>query len=183
MNVKFQDKKKGEELSWAAIGGLSSAVIALCALGFTIWQGVVARRHNKLSVTPHLTTWNHSDQNKKLYSIELLNNGIGPALIKSFAIQVDRQTINGEGTEPIEKALKILFPGYDYHSYQAYVASGYMMTAKESRPLVNVQFFGAKLPNPDEVNHAIKRSRMIISYESVYGDKFTLDTDDLESNK
>lgn len=169
-------------ISWEAIAGVASAVIALCALFLTLWQTVVSRCHNKLSVTPHLMTWTHSDEGTNHYQIDLLNNGIGPALIKSFLIQVDNQTINGEGTEPIEKALKILFPHYSYHSHQAYVSDGYMMSEKERRPLVIIQFFGDTLPKSEEVKHAIKRTRLIIDYESIYGDQDRLDTKDFKSS-
>lgn len=161
--------------------GIVSVIIAFCALGFTIWQGAQTKRHNKLSVMPHLTTWTHSDNSKNIYVIELLNNGIGPALIKSFQIQVDGHTINGEGTEPIIKTLKILFPGYQYSSRQSFLNRGYMMTAKESRPLVIVQFAATKIPSQDEVDHAIKRTRLMISYASIYGDEFQFDTNEMQS--
>lgn len=164
-------------MSWEAIAGFSSAVIALCALGLTIWQAEIARRHNRLSVTPHLTTWAHSEQATGRHSIEILNNGIGPALIKSFSVEVDGQPIGGEGSEPIEKALEILFPQYGYVSYQSYMARGYMMSPKEARSLVTIQFLGASLPREEEVNHVLKRARLLIDYESIYGDKYLLDTD------
>lgn len=169
-------------MSWEAIAGIASAVIALCALALTLWQAAVTRSHNKLSVKPHLATWSHTDEANNRYQIDLMNNGIGPALIKSFAIQVDGQTISGEGAEPMEKALKILFPQCIYHSRQAYLASGYMMSEKESRPLVIIQFFDSQLPKPEEVDRATKRVRLIIDYESIYGDKDRLDTDESKSN-
>lgn len=92
-------------------------------------------------------------------------------------MQVDGQTISGEGTEPLLKAIKILFPQYNYHSSVACVANGYMMSEKENRPLVVLQFIGERLPKPEEVEHATKRVRLIIKYESIYGDKHCLDTD------
>ncbi len=163
-------------MSWEAIAGISSAVIALCAFFLTIWQTCITRKHNKLSVTPHLTTWTHSDKSKSLYSVELLNNGIGPALINHFEIQVDGYPMIGEGLEPIEKALKLLFPQYQYTSSQSFVSKGYMMSAKETRNLVTIQFHGENLPDPEEVEHATKRARLLIEYESIYKDKATLDT-------
>lgn len=165
------------------IAAIASTIIALCALGFTIWQGVQTRRHNRLSVQPHLTTWNHSEHNKLLYTIDLINNGIGPALIKNFSIRVDDKPINGDGSEPIKKALKLLFPNYSYHSYQSYVGAHYMMAAKEKRVLVQFQFTGDTVPPPEEVEHAIKRSRLLIDYESIYKVPFNLDTDDEKPNK
>jgi hypothetical protein len=169
-------------LSWEAIAGFSTAVIALCAFFLTIWQVFVTRRHNKLSVTPHLTTWSYSDKVNNRYIVELLNNGIGPALINSFQIQVDGQPIIGNASETIEKALKILFPHYQYFSSQSYVARGYMMAAKEVRNLVTIQFLGDTLPSPEEVDHASNRVRLLIEYESIYREKSTLDTLALRAN-
>lgn len=158
------------------MAGLSSAVIALSALGLTIWQATIIRYHNRLSVTPHLTTWSHQDAANKRYSVELLNNGIGPALVESFCICVDGQLLSGTGMEPIEKALKILFPQYRYASSQSFVAKGYMMAEKEARNLVTIAFHGDKVPTPAEVEHATNRARLLITYKSIYGHVFTLDS-------
>jgi hypothetical protein len=174
------DRRAEESLvSWEAVAGFSSVVVAVCALGLTVWQAVISRRHNRLSVTPHLTTWTQSDEATGRYSVEVLNNGIGPALIRIFCVYVDGQGIGGEGPEPIEKALKILFPTYAYRSSQAFMAPGYMMSPKESRSLVAVQFLGPPLPKQEEVDHATRRTRLLIEYESIYGDEHVLDTEAL----
>jgi hypothetical protein len=164
-------------LTWEAIAGLSSAVVAFCALGLTIWQAHIARRHNILSVTPHLTTWSHWDKANNKYEVQLLNNGIGPAFIQSFQIQVDKQPIVGERYEPIEKALKILFPQSKYTSSQAFVARGYAMAANENRSLVRLQFLGDEAPPTEEVEHNFKRVRLIIEYSSMYEQPFVLDSE------
>lgn len=169
-------------MSWEAIAGLSSAVIALCALVLTVWQAKITRLHNRLSVTPHLTTWSQRDVANNRYSTELLNNGIGPALIENFCIHVDGQLIAGEGTEPIENALKILFPQYQYNSWQSFVAKGYMMAEKEARNLITIVFLGEKMPTPAEVELATKRTRLLITYKSIYGDDFTLDSTASKAN-
>ncbi len=169
-------------LSWESIAGISSAAIALCALGLTVWQAKITRDHNKLSVTPRLTTWSQRDVANNRYSVELLNNGIGPALIESFCIHVDGQSMSGEGMEPIEKALKILFPQYQYASWQSFVAKGYLMAEKESRNLVTIVFRGDRVPTPVEVEHVTKRARLLIAYESIYGDQFTFDTNAFRTN-
>ena len=107
-----------------------------------------------------------------------MNNGIGPAMFESFELFVDGKLVPGEQSEPIKKALKILFPGYDYKSHQSYFAKGYVMAEKEKRPIVAVRFFGEKTPSSEEVDHAMKRSRIRISYQSMYGKVFCLDSDE-----
>jgi len=107
---------------WSVITGISSAVIALCALGLSIWQGCLARTHNRLSVRPHLTTWTHSDADKGFYVVELINNGIGPAIIEEFTVKVDGGLVSGDRSEAIENALKIALPNLPYRSQQSYLA-------------------------------------------------------------
>jgi hypothetical protein len=167
---------------WEVIARASSTVIALCALGLTVWQAYIARRHNKLSVRPHLTTWIHSDKTNHIYTVDLLNNGVGPAFIKDFKLLVDGHAIVGEGYEPVEKALKVLFSKYQYTSCHAFVGPGYGMAANESRQLMAVQFRGTNLPKPEEVDHAIKRARLLINYSSIYEETFVLDSDALRAN-
>lgn len=169
-------------MTWEAIAGFSSAVVAFCALGLTVWQAFITRRHNKLSVRPHLTTWIRSDRTNHLYQIDLLNNGIGPAFILSFQICVDGHAIVGERSEPIEKALRVLFSQYQFTSDQSFVGPGYSMAAKESRTLVAVQFHGDSLPKSEEVDHCIKRARLRIVYSSIYDERFELDSDALRAD-
>jgi hypothetical protein len=63
---------------------LSSAVVALCALGISLWQGYVSRRHSILSVQPHVElviTYTQSSM-----TVSLKNGGLGPAFIESVEL-------------------------------------------------------------------------------------------------
>lgn len=170
-------------MEWQVLTGVSSCIIALCALIFTIWQGIQARKHNKLSYRPHLTTWTHSNADKGFYAVELINNGLGPALIEDFLVKVDGKVIPGEGTGPIEKALKILFPNHIYKSSHAFVAKGYSMAAKEKCTIVAVQFMKQPWPTREFVEHAIKRGNIEIIYKSFYKEPFRLSTEEEKSNE
>jgi hypothetical protein len=163
-------------MDWQVITGISSTVIALCALGFTIWQGMQTRKHNRISYRPHLTTWTHRNTEKGFYAIELINNGIGPAVIENFIVKVDDKRISGDGTEPMEKALKIVFPNLAYQSHQSYVALGYSMAPKERCTVVAVQFLGQQFPSKEFVEHALSRGDLEISYKSLYEEVFQLST-------
>lgn len=162
--------------------GVSSVFIAFCAFGVSIWQGVQTRKHNKLSFQPHLTTWTHRDIHKGTYSIDLINNGLGPAIIESFTVNVDGKPISGEGTEHMEKALKIVFSNFNFKSHHSYVSKGYSMAAKERCAIVVVQFTD-QLPSPEFVDHAIDRGELVISYKSFYNDLFNLSTQVNKSNQ
>lgn len=172
----------GTCIGWEAIIGVSSAIIALCALVLSIWQGVQMRRHNRLSFRPHLDAWRHADPEKGYYAVDLINNGLGPAIVKSFVVKVDGKQIFGDGTEPIEKALRIVFPNFPYQASCSYVAKGYSLAAKEQCKIAAVQFTGSVLPAHNLVQDAFNRADLEIVYKSVYGEEFPFSAQEEKSS-
>jgi hypothetical protein len=175
-------RKKEFALTPEAIAAISSATIALCALGITVWQARIARRHNKLSVRPHLTTRIDSDPTNHVYSADLLNKGIGPALIKSFSIFVDGCAVGGEESESIKNAVEILFPKNVYALTHTHVPVGSGLAANETIKLVSIQFAGQLVPSSKEVNDAIRRTRLLIHYSSMYEELFVLGGDESKAS-
>ena len=171
------------DVDWQVITGISSTVIALCALVFSFWQGAQIKKHNRLSVKPHLTTWTHRNSDKGFYAVELINNGIGPAVIEDFVLKIDGKRISGDGTEPIEKALKILFPNFSYQTNHSYLAKNYSMAPKERCTVVSVQFVGPQFPSPEVVEHALNRGDLEISYKSFYEEDFYYSSQEEKSSK
>ncbi|MGB7814820.1 MAG: hypothetical protein WBL28_00545 [Methylotenera sp.] len=162
---------------WKLLADNSSSVIAICALALTIWQAYITRQHNKLSVAPYLTTWSHADVDNGFYSIEIMNNGIGPALIKTFLVYIDGVEIKGQESETVEKATAILFGNYPYASGNGFLNKGYMMAEKSKHGILSIRFTGANRPNYQEFQQTIKRARLLIEYESAYKEKFSYDSD------
>lgn len=169
-------------MDWQTVAGISSAVIALCALTYTVWQGKQMQRHNKLSFRPHITSWSHRNSDQGIYAVEVMNNGLGPAIIESFTVTVDERLIAGEGTEPIEKGLKILFPNVGYQSQQAYMAKGYSMAAKEKCTILAIQFKSPAPLTKEAIEHAFKRADLVIKYKSFYEEEFTYSSKEEKSN-
>lgn len=117
-----------------------------------------------------MRAWSHRDDNGFL-RVDVLNNGIGPALIKCFIVYVDGHEVKGQDLEIVRKAVNLLFPNYNHTiPYNALLAEGYMMAANENRCLVSVNFTGPNTPTDAEIEHATKRVRILIKYESIYGD-------------
>lgn len=142
---------------------------------FTLWQVIVTRKHHKLSVKPKLVTWLSTSLDKGCFSVSLLNNGLGPAVINAFEVQVDNKSIKGEGEEPISKALNIIFPNQQYSARNEYITKGYYLGAKERITITRVQFNNFQL-SEIQFKHALKRAKLIIDYESLYGEKDSLDS-------
>jgi len=168
------------EWNWQMITGISASVIALCALITSILHGVHARKHNQLSCRPHLTTWSHNGEREGIYVVELLNNGLGPALIKSFIVKVDGEIISGKGTKPIEAAVEMLFPreDYSYSADYAYMNKGYAMSAKDRCRVVIIQFQGEFQPPGDDVEATLNRADLVVEYKSFYGESRTYNSAD-----
>jgi hypothetical protein len=112
-----------------------------------------------------------------------VNNGLGPALIEKFILKVNGKIIPGERTEPIEKALKILFPNHNYDSEQFFVSKGYSMAAKDKCTIVAIQFTNPPFPNREFVEHEMNRGDIEISYKSFYNETFRLSTEEERPNK
>ncbi len=67
------------------IVSFSSLLVAVVALVFSIWQGVVSRKHNRLSVMPYLDVYIPIQSDKT--GLFLRNTGSGLMLISSIEIE------------------------------------------------------------------------------------------------
>ncbi len=77
---------------------VAAVVIALCALGVSLWQGWQTRAHNRLSVLPNLEIYAHFDlpaprENIGLY---LVNTGVGPAKITRLDVYFDDKLVQND---------------------------------------------------------------------------------------
>lgn len=65
----------------------SAVIVALCALIVSVHEGRATREHDRLSVKPYLEI--DFDYTDKGAGFLLLNEGLGPAVIRSFVVHVD----------------------------------------------------------------------------------------------
>lgn len=77
-------------------------VLSLCAMSLTIYQASVMRRHQRLSVTPHLAL-NVSVTREGNLVYTLANVGFGPAVLKDIAFTIDGKPIGPDGLETCAK--------------------------------------------------------------------------------
>ena len=165
--------------SWSVddLTGIATVAIALCAIFFTYWQVRVVKKHNKLSVRPNLTIWTHSESSS--YSVELINNGVGPAIIGCLLVFVDGTRLQGKEFEPFKEAIDILFPASMDSCAYAWVSKGYCMAANERRALVSIKFKANAVPSKQAIDEALSRVRLVIHYASIYEEQPALDTETL----
>jgi hypothetical protein len=80
---------------------VTSAIVALCAFGVSVFQTYATIRHNKLQVRPIISIESSSDSSDKFFAVH--NLGLGPAIVNSItatfrSLDYDLLTQNGLDT-------------------------------------------------------------------------------------
>lgn len=144
------------------IQSLIAILIALMALFISLWQGFEQRRHNRYSVRPLLTYDINSYNLTK--SIRLSNDGLGPALIKRFVLEIDGEKLDAEDGNPWKQVVeKRGLQGKFSEMY--YFSEGTTMKADRSMNL-----FTWKLDSVQQLDISI-----LIEYNSIYEEEFSIE--------
>ena len=166
---------------WNWLSANFSNFIAMCAFVATFWQAHISRKHNKLSVRPHLTLFFDNSTNGEEFQLTLQNNGVGSALIKKSILIIDGHEIKGNSLQEKIDSIKMkLFPTYGLNLAYGGIdekeasESKYMMSIGEKITLLKFVFNSAKLPSVTIVDDARNRIKVQIHYESIYKEKFSL---------
>ena len=151
----------------------SSAFIAILALGVAVWQGHLMRRHNRLSLRPHLTFRETiSATNNPQFVLELQNNGIGPAIVGDFHILLDGKRETDFEAQTWLALLDLV--GLHGQAQGAACGRGEFLAAGQSLRLVKYDS-RPNLADIGALRKALQRLTVHIKYHSVYGDKYNAD--------
>lgn len=158
----------------------ASAVIAICALGTSLWQGYVARAHARLSVRPHVEVHFHVRQEGRL-SIEAVNTGIGPAFITSLVIAVGSEHVEIRGAESCRRLGRLLCGDLDQYRLEFFVPDEHSALGAGQRILLfEVQPATGELgPWMSGAESALARLNSLSAnchYKSMYGEARTYRT-------
>lgn len=154
---------------WSIGTSIASVVIAMTALLFTWLQTKKTDKHNRLMVTPHISSITHIDNDNGIIMLHLENNGIGPAIIKDFSIEIDGKIISS-GDE-VEEALKLLLNDLpiDKWGHETLTRNSFLPAGKkiELATIVSIEH------TPEEIIKKIdQRANVRINYTSIYGEPF-----------
>ena len=84
LRIRSSNMKIGLELRDASL-----SAIALSAMMVSVWQGLVTRKHARLSVKPQLEfAWADSTK-PSTGSLSLQNNGLGPAVVTGVSLAIN----------------------------------------------------------------------------------------------
>lgn len=164
---------------WAAI------IIAISAVFIAVWQGIEARSFNRKSLTPHIDIILSSNQEN--VAIKVVSNGTGPAIIKSFILNINGENFDGLFCEQVYTASSELgisgFVKTQCFSENEFLSPGMEkkliwlsvvpMQLKPHKKLVYEAMEKRRRESGRrDFIKAIKKLEIIAKYESIYGQEF-----------
>lgn len=161
------------ESNWTDdVPAIASGIIAILALFATLYQSHLSRKHNRLSIMPHLAIHGEEGENCT-FTITIRNDGLGPANIEDLKIHRDGKKLNAIGEHLITKA----FEGLDMCELISLesISTPFILPSSQSIKLATIKY-DERIDSIDE--HLEKLLRIEILYKSSYGEKFKLDTDE-----
>jgi hypothetical protein len=154
---------------WIAI---IAAVIAFCSLWATFWQASLSRRHNRLSVRPHID-WVTSRHYGRPVTLSIVNNGLGPAIIESMNIHWDGQDYEVAELElpkPIHEFLIRLNQKSDW----VLIGKDSPMKAGDSFDILWFEESSVSPLNHTQAINVLQNIGLTIVYRSMYGERFSM---------
>lgn len=150
---------------------ISAGVTAVAAVVVSVWQGCETRRHNRLSVKPHLIIFPQRPVASPEIGLQLANRGSGSALIKSWEISVDQEGVGSHYYGWVEALGRLQIKEGWIH-----VSSYTALRAGKSRPIFWVyrDQWENNLSEEQKIRfqNAIRRISVSIEYESIYEEQF-----------
>jgi hypothetical protein len=152
---------------------IAATVIALAALAVAVLEGLAARRHNRISVVPHLSVLQSvSGAPADLVGLRLKNNGVGPAVLRSVTLAIDGQRIGQGDALTWLKVMHQLGVAENWLEATA-LEPGEAIGAGDYQNLLFVQHQNRTEESIKRLTRALFRLSLEVSYESVYGAKFS----------
>lgn len=162
---------------WAFVGNNAANIIALAATAFVAYQAWLTRKHNRLSVRPHLQI--HTDIRRGVaagpntidhYTAELRNDGLGPAITIKWRLFLDGKEQINPTAKGIDNIVKALAPNaLSVTSY--YMGEDHVMRSNDSRILLAVRVPSMNPEQLKTLEAQLARLDFLIEYTSMYGDK------------
>ncbi|MGH8477379.1 MAG: hypothetical protein ACRER2_16715, partial [Methylococcales bacterium] len=154
---------------------LASAVTALSALGVSVWQGYIAREHNKRSVLPILYIDKEMREGSDI-ELTALNHGVGPAIIKSFSIYCDDTEHEFPSKSDYAAILVSLGLNPAENSFTADVPlQDNVLKSDGSFSIIKFVGSGQKPELHKQIMNVLPRLKIKVVYESIYSESKTIE--------
>jgi hypothetical protein len=148
---------------------ICSVVIASAALIVTVWQGIVIRRHNRMSVAPHVRI--EQRWTSKRMTFVLRNCGMGPAIISDLKLKVDGKVFPESQLKMYLGVFKLL--DIDINRTRIFVPdSRDAISPNEEINLMDLDYTNVQGNTDSALRQIDKRLGISLEYESIYEEKF-----------
>ena len=154
---------------WKFIGENASEVIAFSALGLAVWQGYIARRHNKLSVRPYLAFSSTFLDEEPHFTVDIKNNGLGTAIITDYKVILDGVTQEDTGKSYVIEACRKLQIPDRFSSAGRYFKLGGSISAGESQNVIKIVLNEGSFLDREIAYKELERIQFKIKYKCLYG--------------
>jgi hypothetical protein len=168
----------------------ASIFTSVCALFLTLYGLWATRRHNRLSVTPHLCSHTNKliTEAGLVLTYEISNNGIGPARIKKVVLFRNDQEFPKPENDVTEHVHSLIRAHLDNqikftinHSFS--FGNDFSLKAGDAKRIAEIFFPEVKEDTSPTALKKLEGLDMLIEYESYYGQKLTFDTRVERANK
>jgi hypothetical protein len=161
------------------------AMIALAALGVALWQGFVVWKHHRVMVRPILDFRYLIDLAEPRIGIVLESCGLGPAIVKSVTVSLDREEVEATFDRLWPEVLHLIGVADPYGSGFAWTAfspigKSMLVGCREGLLLLNTNRLTSS--NARLFNDLIPRLEIAVHYEDGYGNKFSKTLKDSPEN-
>lgn len=166
-----------------SIADASSILIALMALGFTVYQSSKQRKHERISVKPHLDFFeSRSSLNDDIsFTLTLHNNGLGPAIIKRHKVY---KGLKGMADwEQVDVRSELLNVLSTEKIYTASFRSDFSIPANSKHTYLHISIKSKDQEAAEQLASIIYEYNVEIEYENMYGESFTLCTEENTKDK
>ena len=158
-------------LSSSDLIALSAVVIAICALFTSVWEARIARRHNVLSVRPHIEVVVDSTPTE-VCVLSFKNGGLGPAMIDAISFHFEGATYQPKSVDEYIRFLQ-LFAGVQMDGVACY--SRCYVPDRQTVVLQGetLELFSISGSNTDElyrkVSERLPKLGISVGYQCMYG--------------
>ena len=180
------NKSKSEEgIHQQVSKDIFGRVVSMCALAVSvialflgIWQGIEARRHNRLSVRPIIQferIWLPHEPWPQV-GIYMANHGTGVAFLKNVTVYIDDESVPSGDSGGFAEAAQMLILA-DHPDFPI----KFVTSMREAIPPEDViLLFGIDAEDYTEeriavLRDALSRISMHVEYQSIYNDSYEID--------
>ena len=147
------------------LSNYSAQIIAACALLFATYHASQQRKHNKLSVKPHISSFVQSNRTESECHIrlELHNNGLGPAFINNFKIYLDNEpTTFSEVSSFVSENIPCNQGFFKFNEGSAFPVG-------EVKHIIYITFSNEYSASFEKIYKRFNRINLSVDYECAYG--------------